>query len=379
MEYTSLKNEYKNDCRSQMAIVLPSLNPDAKFKAVVDGLIANGFEKIVIVDDGSSPENQKWFLDAETNCQCTILHHEVNKGKGRALKTAFGYIIEHMPEARGAITIDGDGQHLIDDILACGNLMLNNSEKVILGCRDFDLPNVPPRSVMGNKFTSRLFRLLFGIILSDTQTGLRAIPARYLKDFCEISGERFEYETNMLLQMKRDGIKFIEQPIATVYDEKDYSSHYNTVKDSWKVAKVMLRFIVGGTGFRYLLSSLMAFAIDNGLYYLLLCGFGISYRLLFQIISRIVSSFANFNVNKFYAFRTIKTYGKELVRYYTLCIPQTAISCILVNGVDALFRVNTPGIATAVKICIETVLFFISYFIQKKWVFSRNNKNSPAN
>ena len=376
MKINSLINEYQNDCRSQTAIVLPSLDPDAKFKAVVDGLIANGFEKIVIVDDGSAQKNQKWFSDAETNHQCTILHHEVNKGKGRALKTAFGYILEHMPEVQGAITIDGDGQHLVEDILACGNLMLKNPEKVILGCRDFNLPNVPPRSVVGNKFTSKMFRLVFGIVLSDTQTGLRAIPARYFKHFCEISGERFEYETNMLLQMKRDGIEFIEQPIATVYDEMDYSSHYNAVKDSWKVGKVMLRFVANGSAFRYLLSSLIAFAVDNGLYFLLLCGFGITYRLLFQIISRIVSSFANFNMNKFYAFRTKKAYGKELARYYTLCIPQTAVSCILVNGVDTLFGVNTPGIATVVKICIETILFFISYFIQKKWVFSREKKSS---
>ena len=174
-----------------------------------------------------------------------------------------------LPELAGVITIDGDGQHLLEDIIACGQKMLEHETSVVLGCRDFSLPGIPPRSVAGNKTTSRFFRLLFGIRLSDTQTGLRAIPAQHLKTFCEIEGERFEYETNMLLYMKRLGIPFLEQPIETVYDPDDYSSHYNAVKDSWRITKVMLRFLITGSGFRYLVSSTLSFLLDNGLYHIL--------------------------------------------------------------------------------------------------------------
>ena len=56
-----------------------------------------------------------------------------------------------------------------------------------------------------------------------------------------MEGERFEYETNMLLQMKKQNIVFLEQPIATVYDPEDYSSHYNAVKDSWRIFKIMMK------------------------------------------------------------------------------------------------------------------------------------------
>lgn len=229
------------ECLEQAAIVLPSLDPDQKFKAVVDGLVERGFRHIVIVDDGSSPERQKWFEAAAAYPCCHVLHHGVNKGKGRALKTAFRYVLDELPQVRGVITIDGDGQHLAEDIIACGERMLAEGDKVILGCRDFDQPGVPPRSVAGNKTTSRMFRLIFGIRLSDTQTGLRAIPRAFLEEFCRMEGERFEYETNMLLQMKKQGIVFLEQPIATVYDPEDYSSHYNAIKDSWSILKVMLR------------------------------------------------------------------------------------------------------------------------------------------
>ena len=226
-----------------VAVVLPSLDPDKKFRGVVEGLVESGFRNIVIVDDGSRGEHQQFFTDAEKYQQCKVLHHGMNKGKGRALKTAFSYVLNEMPQILGVVTIDGDGQHLTKDIIRCAEVMLERENDVVLGCRDFDAPNVPPRSVAGNKSTNRLFRIFFGIRIGDTQTGLRAIPRKYLEPFCSIEGERFEYETNMLLQMKRMGIDFYEQKIETVYDQEDYSSHYNALKDTARVAKVMAKFL----------------------------------------------------------------------------------------------------------------------------------------
>ena len=113
-------NQLIGDCRNSLAVVLPSLDPDAKFSGVVSGLVESGFRNIVIVDDGSDTEHQQWFAMAEEYPQCTVLHHGVNKGKGRALKTAFSYVLENIPDAEGVITIDGDGQHLLKDIIACG-------------------------------------------------------------------------------------------------------------------------------------------------------------------------------------------------------------------------------------------------------------------
>ena len=88
------------------AIILPSLDPDYKFAEVVKGLVEAGFAHIVIVDDGSDEAHQSWFAQAEAFPACTVLHHGINKGKGRALKTAFSYVREHLPEVKGVITID---------------------------------------------------------------------------------------------------------------------------------------------------------------------------------------------------------------------------------------------------------------------------------
>ena len=352
---------------NDIAVVLPSLDPDSKFTGVVNGLIDSGFKRIVIVDDGSDEAHQQPFAEADKHDECHVIHHGVNKGKGRALKTAFSYILENFPDVNGAVTIDGDGQHLTEDIIRCCEVMLENGDKVVLGCRDFDAPGVPPRSVAGNKSTSRLFKILFGIKLSDTQTGLRAIPAQYLEAFTRIKGERFEYETNMLLQMHSMKIGFIEQPIATVYDSEDYSSHYNAFKDSFKVAKIMFAYMLTTSSFRYVVSSVLSWLVDNGLTYALYFVMGI--YALPQILARIVSSFFNFNMNRSYVFGKKGDYFREMLRYYCLCIPQTAISVVALHLVVENLSISAPGLAVLFKIIIELILFIISYFIQKKWVF----------
>ena len=236
----------QNSCTTACVIILPSLNPNEKFDRVLDGLREAGFRRIVIIDDGSDAGLQQHFERAASFPECTLIHHPYNMGKGRALKDGFLLCVERFPDAEGAITIDGDGQHLTKDIIACGNRMLEEKNRVVLGCRNFDLPGVPARSVAGNKTTARMFRL-YGIHITDTQTGLRAVPRQYWELFAKIEGERFEYETNMLLQMKRRGIPFSEQEIETVYEDENAGSHYNTLKDSWRIIKIMGKALFRGT------------------------------------------------------------------------------------------------------------------------------------
>jgi len=236
----------QNSCTTACVIILPSLNPNEKFDRVLDGLREAGFRRIVIVDDGSDAGHQQHFERAVSFPECTLIHHPYNMGKGRALKDGILLCIERFPDAEGVITIDGDGQHLTKDIIACGNRMLEEKNRVVLGCRNFDLPGVPARSVAGNKTTARMFRL-YGIRITDTQTGLRAVPRQYWELFSKIEGERFEYETNMLLQMKRLEIPFSEQEIETVYENENAGSHYNTLKDSWRIIKIMGKALFRGT------------------------------------------------------------------------------------------------------------------------------------
>ena len=190
-------------------VLIPTYNPTERIIEVVRSLISAGFERLIIVDDGSRPECSPIFAALADMPQCTLLHHDVNRGKGRGLKTGFAYILEHMPECSGVVTTDDDGQHSPEDIQRCAEKM-EQSGRAVLGARDFTGDDVPPRSRFGNNCTRFVFRALCGIRITDTQTGLRALPVSYLPALAKLSGERFEYETNMLLEMKRLGLPFDE-------------------------------------------------------------------------------------------------------------------------------------------------------------------------
>ena len=93
-------------------IVIPSLEPDDKLLKLLSDIRKRDKETpVLIVNDGSGPEYNTIFSEAEMEYQCLVLRHEVNRGKGAALKTAIRYVLEQLPLIRYMVTIDSDGQH----------------------------------------------------------------------------------------------------------------------------------------------------------------------------------------------------------------------------------------------------------------------------
>jgi glycosyltransferase involved in cell wall biosynthesis len=95
----------------RVSVVLPSLDPDEKLTAVIDGLLRVGFTDIILINDGSKPEHLHYFEAAAQHPEITLLHHPENRGKGAALKTAFTYVLDNRPDSLGVVTVDGDNQH----------------------------------------------------------------------------------------------------------------------------------------------------------------------------------------------------------------------------------------------------------------------------
>ncbi len=348
----------------KVTIVLPSLNPDEKLNKVVDGLLSAGFEDIVLVNDGSDEAHLEPFRQAAAHKEVTLLTHEVNKGKGRALKTAFSYVVDNRKQTAGVITVDGDNQHTVKDIRACAEKMLECKDKVILGCRDFTQDNVPWKSRVGNVSTSLVFRLLCGIKISDTQTGLRAIPYQYLPLMCEVEGERFEYETQMLFAIKKNHIGMEEVKIETVYLEDNASTHFDPIKDSLKIYKIIFKFMI---------SSGTSFLIDYGIYSLLVFLIGGNFSrglrlFIATFAARAVSSICNYAMNKKAVFKSKASVSRSLIRYYILCVFQTAASYGLVYLLSSLCRAGS-FIEIVLKLAVDIVLFIISFQIQHRWVF----------
>ena len=93
---------------NRISVILPSLDPDDKLPKVIHGLLEMGFRDILLINDGSKPENLHYFTDAAAaHPEVTLLHHAVNRGKGAALKTAINYFLLHRPEGVGIVTVDG--------------------------------------------------------------------------------------------------------------------------------------------------------------------------------------------------------------------------------------------------------------------------------
>lgn len=362
---------------SKISIVLPSLDPDEKLGIVINGLLEHGFADIILVNDGSKAENLHYFTEAAQHPQVHLLHHETNLGKGAALKTAFTWFLNNRPEGLGVVTVDGDNQHHPEDTRACALRMLETGH-IILGSRDFDQADVPARSKSGNKITSFVFKFFVGMKLSDTQTGLRAIPRTYLTAINKVHGDRFEYETNMLLEMKRRSFPYAEVKIRTVYIEENKSSHFHAVRDSWRIYKLILAHF-----FKYTLSSIFSAIVDEGLFILFswLLHNSLAGLLLTAIPvigARVVSSLLNFAINRKVVFQSESSVRQSMLRYFCLAVPLALAQMGLTFALIHLLNIEPAQtlLRGIIHALVMTVLFFTSYVIQRNWVFKKDTIKS---
>lgn len=345
----------------QVVLLIPALNPDERLKALLDALRGLWTDPILLVDDGSAPPCRAIFDQAQAD-GCHVVRHARNLGKGRGLKTGFNYCLTHFPGALGVVTADADGQHPPQDILACADALRARPDALILGCRDFAASGVPARSQLGNRITRTFMRLLCGVGVTDTQTGLRAIPSAFMLQMLDLPGERFEFETNMLLETQSRDVPIVEVPIQTVYLEENKSSHFNPLLDSWRIYKLLLKFCA---------ASIAGFGVDILLFTLFLLIFrGMKVYLVEPIIAatvlaRILSATVNYLINHKAVFKSKKSSRRSFPRYAVLCVVQMALSAALVTWICSLGASS----ATLVKLVVDLLLFLLSFQIQRRWVF----------
>lgn len=212
----------------EIAILIPSFNPSEKLIEVVNLLHKHGINNIYIVDDGSFKKDIFSKLDVSE-----IIVNDKNMGKGYSLKNGFKYLndLNYL----GVITIDDDLQQDISDVVKIADLFLE-CNGVYLGVRDFK--GAPILRKYANKISSLFFKFIYGVSVIDTQTGLRCFPCALLNDLTNVCGDRFEYEMNVLKYLVNNKIDIHEVSIKTIYN--DNGSHFNSIKDSYKILKVML-------------------------------------------------------------------------------------------------------------------------------------------
>ena len=236
---------------------------------------------------------------------------------------------------------------------------------MVLGVRTFDQEDVPWKSRVGNNLTVKVFEYITGVHITDTQTGLRAVPREYLPDLLNVKGERFEYEMRMLIDAV-DKMDVIEVPIQTIYDSKEnHQTHFNTLKDSIRIYRILCERFV-----KYIFSSVSACLLDLAIF-AAACGLleqkhPTMYITYATVSARAISAVYNYLINYRIVFKSKENPGKAAVKYFLLAAVQMSCSALLVT---VLNRIWPSGTEVVFKAMVDTILFFVSYAIQQRFVF----------
>ena len=352
-------------------IVIPALNPDEKLPAYCRELRALTDAPIVVVDDGSRPDCQPLFDKcARTVADTTVLRHEVNRGKGRALKTAFSHLLDTSTDLVGCVTADADGQHSAPDVLRCMDALRATPDALVLGCRTFTGPGVPFRSRLGNLSVRIPFFLATGRPFADTQTGLRAIPAAFMRELLDVPGERFDFETRMLLAIGRRPL--VQVPIRTIYIDGNRSSHFRPFQDTVRITSIVLSAPRIRTFALFVAVSLLSWVVDQSAFsafFRLVFRDGFPYRLLASVAcARILSLVFNYLANRHVVFHCDATSARgSFPRYLLLAIPLLLASWGLTHCATKVW----PGVRLVelLKMAADLLLFIVSFAVQKLFVF----------
>ena len=336
-------------------VVIPSYEPDEKLICLLKELKDKTSYNIIIVNDGSSDSYNSIFDRAEE--YATVLKHSTNRGKGVALKTAFAYI-KSLGIKCNVITADGDGQHLVKDIINVSYRSREENNTITLGVRNFH-KDIPFRSRFGNKITTFIFKCACKKSISDTQTGLRCFSSDLIDYMLQVKGERYEYETNMLLETTSHNIQIKEVPIDTVYIEDNRSSHFHVLRDSYRIYKEIIKFSC---------SSFCSFLLDY-LIYSLVVFWGCNI-LFANIFARIISSTFNFYINRKYVFKSKESLVRSYLKYFALAVFLLIINSAMLEVLTNILQVNKY----ISKVLVEMILFVVSLIVQKTLIFRKKKE-----
>lgn len=343
----------------QVVVAIPAYQPAEPFVEVVRGLRQAGFEHVLVVNDGSSPDCAAVF-DAARDAGAIVLHHPLNRGKGEALKTALKYFMDNFPDATGIVTCDADGQHLVPDVMTVSQTFLTNQSSMILGARKFDSSKVPFRSRFGNETTKVVFRNVVGMKLTDTQTGLRAIPRSFVSSLLMLKTAKYDFELEMLIEACNSRVPLQEVPITTVYSNNNQHSHFNPLLDSARIYFVFLRFSM---------ASIVSAIIDFAVFFIAQYFYGSV--ILSMALARLAAGTVNFIMGRRFTFKSRGPIVAEFVKYWLL----VALHLLVSYSVVRMLVEASTGVYVA-KLIAEGAMFIFSFLIQRSYVF--NSPNVPV-
>ncbi len=203
----------------KILVIVSAYNEEKTIKDIVLNLKRNGYD-VLVVDDGSTDKTGELAQGAGA----ILLRHLINLGQGGAIQTGFDFALKFKPEI--VVTFDADGQHFVSEIPKLIQPIIEDRADVIIGSRFLKNQQIPfPRLVM-NWVANLVTFILFGLWLSDSQSGFKAFRVSVLKKI-KIRGQRFDWSSEVVSEIKTKKIKFLEVPIRVKYTPYSLSKGQN--------------------------------------------------------------------------------------------------------------------------------------------------------
>ena len=200
---------------SSIYIIVPAYNEEACIANVINDLKKHGYNNMIVIDDGSTDDTAGIAM----RNNAIVLSHPINLGQGSAIQTGLEYAISSGADI--IITFDSDGQHMASDIKDLIKPIIDGEADVSLGSRFLSKDSNTPwvKKVMLKGGTILLF-LMYGIMLTDTHNGLRALTVEAASKM-RLESRGMEHASEIIEKIKLEKIRYVEVPVKIRYT--DYS------------------------------------------------------------------------------------------------------------------------------------------------------------
>ena len=209
--------------------IIPALNAERTLPKIVEET-RRQLEPVIVIDDGSSDRTG----DVARAAGATLLRHDVNRGKGAALKTGFAWALANGYD--GVITLDADGQHLPSEIPK----FLAARGDLIIGGRDHLFGQMLPRRRNANRFSAWCISKCAGVRVPDSQSGFRFYSAELLRAL-QLRADGFDMESEVIVRAGRRGFRIVTIPIDLGFVDGISTSHYKPLLDTLRIAWTVSR------------------------------------------------------------------------------------------------------------------------------------------
>jgi len=208
-------------------VLIPAFNEASHITKVVEGA-REYVETVIVIDDGSSDGTAELARNAGAFC----IESPTNGGKASALRRGINYAVAQ--NFTHAVTLDGDGQHLPQDIPALLRASQETGADLVIGARSFDRALMPRARYYSNTIGSRWASALVGREIKDSQSGFRLFRLETLNRI-KLRSRRYEFEMEALIKLGRAGCIIAHAPIHMVYDNGQARSKMKPVRDTVRI------------------------------------------------------------------------------------------------------------------------------------------------